>query len=304
MVYLILIFFLGGFIMKKFLLFSLALLLLASCTVTEKVQEEYTFTEEVIMVDGGDHMIPATLTIPNVKEGEKVAAVVMCHGNGSTRHEAGNAYDYTAPELAKAGIASIRFDYIGNGDSTGDYIDYTHYKGVEDAITCKEYLKTLSVIDSDRIGVMGWSQGGRVALLTAAADDSFKSVVTWAGAYGVKPTDKEEYEVALKDGFYEVTYSWRDSLKQSPAYYECSMNIDYPAEAAKITAPYLLIQGTNDTSVVPETANTVFAALTSSVNKSIFWVDGSEHTFGVFTPGDTTLETITAETVSWFKETL
>lgn len=290
--------------MKKLLLLSLILLLLASCTSTEKVQEEYTYTEEVIMVEGDGHMIPATLTLPNVKEGEKVAAVVMCHGNGSTRHEAGNAYDYTAPELAKAGIASIRFDYIGNGDSTEDYIDYTHYKGVEDAIKCKEYLENIPCIDGDRIGIMGWSQGGRVAFLTAAEDDDFKSVVTWAGAYGVKPTDKDEYEVALKDGYYEVTYDWRGPLKQAPAYYECSMNIDYPAEAAKIKAPYLLIQGTNDTSVVPETANTVFAALTASVNKSIFWVDGGEHTFGVFTPGDTTLVTITDETIAWFKETL
>ncbi len=71
--------------------------------------DAFEYTEEDITIDAGDHQIPATVTIP-VGEG-KFPFVVMLHGNGSTRHEAGNAYDYTAPEMAKAGIATIRFDY-------------------------------------------------------------------------------------------------------------------------------------------------------------------------------------------------
>ncbi len=291
--------------MKKILILSIiALIAVTACATKEKASSVYDYTEEDILIDAGDHKIPATLTLPVVKDGVKVPAVVMCHGNGSTRHEAGNAYDYTAPELAKAGIASIRFDYIGNGDSTEDYIDYTHDKGAEDASKCREYLAALSSVDAGRIGIMGWSQGGRVALLAAARDENFKSVVTWAGAYGVKDSDKEEYEIALKDGYYEVTYNWRDSLKQSPAYYECSMNIDYDKEAAAIKVPYLLIQGTNDTSVVPETAEKVYEALKNTAKKAIYWLEGGQHTFGVFTPGDTSLETITGETVKWFTETL
>lgn len=162
----------------------------------------------------------------------------MLHGNGSTRHEAGNAYDYAAPEMAKAGIATIRFDYIGNGDSTSDYIDFTYDKGVEDAMKCYEYLATLGVIDMDHVGIMGWSQGGRLALLTAARNDVFTTVLTWAGAYDQKGGEQKQYEIAKKDGYYEVIYDWRAPLKQSPAYYECAMAIDYAAEVANIKAPH------------------------------------------------------------------
>ena len=127
--------------------------------------------------------------------------------------------------MAKAGIATIRFDYIGNGDSTSDYIDFTYDKGVEDAMKCYEYLKTLGTIDMDHVGVMGWSQGGRLALLTAARNEVFTSVLTWAGAYDQKGNEEEQYAIAKENGYYEVTYDWREPLKQSPAYYECAMSI-------------------------------------------------------------------------------
>lgn len=228
---------LGGItIMRKFLSLFLALAMsIACCTLAaaEDTAEAMQYTEENITIDAGDHQIPATLTVPVGAEGEKFPAVVMLHGNGSTRHEAGNAYDYAALAMAKAGIATIRFDYIGNGDSTSDYIDFTYDKGVEDAMKCYEYLKTLGTIDMDHVGVMGWSQGGRLALLTAARNEVFTSVLTWAGAYDQKGNEEEQYAIAKENGYYEVTYDWREPLKQSPAYYECAMSIDYPAEVAK-----------------------------------------------------------------------
>ena len=113
--------------MKK--LFSLLLILTMLFSVAALAENEakvYEYTETDVMIDAGDHQIPATVTVPVGAEGETFPAVVMLHGNGSTRHEAGNAYDYTAPEMAKAGIVTIRFDYIGNGDSTSDYIDFTY----------------------------------------------------------------------------------------------------------------------------------------------------------------------------------
>lgn len=146
--------------MRKFLSLFLALAMSIACcalAAAEDTAEAMQYTEENITIDAGDHQIPATLTVPVGAEGEKFPAVVMLHGNGSTRHEAGNAYDYAALAMAKAGIATIRFDYIGNGDSTSDYIDFTYDKGVEDAMKCYEYLKTLGTIDMDHVGVMGWS---------------------------------------------------------------------------------------------------------------------------------------------------
>lgn len=289
--------------MKKVLVALLALLILSTGMSLFASEYVYAYTEQDIMIDAGDHQIPATLTVPQGAEGETFPAVVMLHGNGSTRHEAGNAYDYTAPEMAKAGIATIRYDYIGNGDSTEDYIDFTYDKGIADAICCYEYLKGVEAVDIERVGIMGWSQGGRLTLLTAARNDVFKSALTWAGAFEQKD-ESAEYQIALENGYYEVVYDWREPLKQSPAYYECAMGIDYHKEAANIEVPYLIIQGTDDTSVVPETALEIQKALVSSPNAPIYWVENCDHTFNVFSGDTSALEETTAATITWFLATL
>ena len=263
----------------------------------------YDYQAKDVLIDAGDHQIPATITIPVGVKGQKFPAVVMLHGNGSNRHEAGNAYDYATVEMAKAGIATIRFDYLGNGDSKGDYIDYTYDQAIEDAMTCYDYLIAQDGIDKKHVGIMGWSQGGRLTLLTAARTKVFKSALTWAGAYGDKDLDAE-YAIAKKNGYYEVTYDWRAPLKQSPAYYEVAMGIDWDAEAAKVRIPFMLIQGTKDTSVVPETATTIQKALVKSPDAEVSWVEGAEHTFGVFSGDDSQLKDITARTIAWFKKTL
>lgn len=288
--------------MRKLLALVMALSLILTLGAAA-VAEEAAYTQEDITIDAGDHQIPATVTLPKGAEGEKFPAVIMLHGNGSTRHEAGNAYDYTAPELAKAGIATIRFDYIGNGDSTSDYIDFTYDKGVADAMKCYEYLSTLPSIDMERVGIMGWSMGGRLALLTAGRNDVFKSVLTWAGAYDQKGNEEEQYAIAKENGFYLVEYDWREPLKQSPAYYECAMNIDYPAEVAAIKAPILAINGTEDNVVLPETAQQIIDASTSEGSR-VLLLEGADHTFNVFSGDNTTLENLTKETINWFNETL
>ena len=288
--------------MKKLLSLVLALSMLLLC-VPAMAEEAAAYTEENIFIDAGDHQIPATVTLPVGAEGQLFPAVIMLHGNGSTRHEAGNAYDYTAPEMAKAGIATIRFDYIGNGDSTSDYIDFTYDKAVEDAMKCYEYLKGLGVIDMAHVGIMGWSQGGRLALLTAGRNDVFTTVLTWAGAYDQKGGEAEQYEIAKANGYYEVTYDWREPLKQSPAYYECAMNIDYPAEVANIKAPILAIAGSEDNVVLPEVADKIIAASTVEGSRTLI-LEGADHTFCVFTGDLTVLENLTNETIKWFNETL
>ena len=292
--------------MKKLLcLLALCALAFVGCASARQDAQTapFDYQAEDVLIDAGDHQIPATVTIPVGAKGQKFPAVVMLHGNGSNRHEAGNAYDYATVEMAKAGIASIRFDYLGNGDSKGDYIDYTYDQGIEDAMTCYNYIIRQAGIDKKRVGIMGWSQGGRLTLLAAARSKVFKSALTWAGAYGNKDL-AAEYEIAKKNGYYEVTYDWRAPLKQSPAYYEVAMGIDYPAEAARVPTPYMLIQGTKDTSVVPETATTIQKALVHSPDAEISWVEGAGHTFGVFSGDDTQLRDITARTIAWFEKTL
>ena len=74
--------------------------------------------------------------------------------------------------------------------------------------------------------------------------------------------------------------------------------------AKRITIPFLAIQGTEDDTVVPETAEKIVAALVNSPDAEIYSVEGAGHTFGVFSNQPEQLEEITMVTITWFLMTL
>lgn len=267
--------------MKKLLVLLLSLALTLTLGAAALAEEAYT--ETVVSIPNGDHDVPATVCIPN-GEG-KFPAVVMLHGTGSSRDEAGDGYKVAAPVLAeKYGIATIRIDFMGSGESTADYMGYTFDSAVSDAVAAAEYMKTLDSIDGEHIGVMGWSQGGTDALLSAArAPEVFSSVVTWAGAPDLSDMLPDElYEQAKANGFFVMEFDWRTPLNVSLQWCEDVKNVDVLAEfAAGYAGPVLAIHGEQDTTVDPEWSNKIVAASTNAASRT-FFIEGMDHTFNVF----------------------
>jgi Dipeptidyl aminopeptidases/acylaminoacyl-peptidases len=227
-------------------------------------------------------MIPATVTVP--VGASNCPGVVMLHGTGSSRDEAGNGYKTAAPILAaKYGIASVRIDFRGNGESTASYMDYTFSTAVADAVAAAKYLGTVSGVSSSKIGVMGWSQGGTDALLAAGQHtDIFKCVVTWAGAPDLSSMLSDtDYAAAKKDGYFTMTFDWRSSLKVSLQWCEDVKNTDVLKVFKGYTGPVLAIAGTNDTTVDPSWSTKIVAASTNKASATHF-IKGMDHTFNVF----------------------
>ena len=270
--------------------------------------EEAKYTEEVVFIDGSDYQIPATVTLP-VGEGP-FPAVVMLHGTGSNRDEACGGYAVAAPILAeKYGLATIRIDFPGNGDSEADYMQYTFKSAVADAVAAANYMASLETIKKDSIGVMGWSQGGTDALLACGwQPDVFKSCVTWAGAPDMTLDDfftKDDYEEAKENGFFVMEFDWRDSLNVSLQWCEDVMNTDVLAEFAKgYSGPVLAIAGTEDTTVDPEWSNKIVAANGNEAS-AVYFIEGMDHTFNVFAEEDfSSLKDAVDATGVFFSETL
>ena len=110
--------------------------------------------------------------------------VLMLHGFTGQRLEPHRLFVLLSRQLAEAGIASLRFDFRGSGESEGTFDEMTVAREVEDAVAAYQFLKARPEVDGSRLGLMGLSMGGLVSALTVAQPDvAFRALCLWAPAY-------------------------------------------------------------------------------------------------------------------------
>jgi len=132
--------------------------------------------------DGG-HKLAGTLTLPK-DTSRPVAATILVTGSGpQDRDEAlfsHKPFAVIADALTKRGIAVLRYDDRGFGESGGKFSTATVTEFTSDAAAAVAYLRKDARIDADRVGVIGHSEGGLVAPLIAAEDDQIGFIVLLA----------------------------------------------------------------------------------------------------------------------------
>jgi pimeloyl-ACP methyl ester carboxylesterase len=114
-------------------------------------------------------------------------AVVALHGAGKGTRD-GPLYRHLHELLPPVGIGVVTFDRRGEGESTGDSTRGRFSMQVEDA------LAVIKAIDAKRIGLWGFSQGGWIGPLAAAASDDVAFLVLIAST-GVTPSEQMMYAV-------------------------------------------------------------------------------------------------------------
>lgn len=257
--------------------------------------------EENVVVEGSQRKIPATITLP---EGDgPFPFVVMFHGTGSNRHEAGNGYDLLAPKLAEAGIASARFDFAGSGDSPVDYIDYTPSSGMQDGLDVIGYMRGLDQVDDARLGLLGWSQGGMVAMLTASRTPDVKSLVTWAGVLDMSGYAADKYDDAKANGHTLLEFDWRPPLNLSINWFDEVRALKLVEELGSYKGAVLAIAGSVDDVVPPAVTGDIVAAAAGD-NKHVEIIEGADHTFNIFSGDMTAFDKLMQLTTDWFSKTL
>lgn len=111
---------------------------------------------------------------------ENPPIVVILHGFGSSKIGSNRAYVTLSTALAKAGIASFRFDFRGSGDSEGTLADITFEDLISDAVYVLKSLENFEGIDAKRVAFFGASMGGTVAILAATRTHKVKTLALWA----------------------------------------------------------------------------------------------------------------------------
>ena len=129
---------------------------------------------------------------------ENGAAVVLLHGAGSTR----TAVLDQAAVLGSHGYGVLLLDARGHGASGGRGMDFGWY-GERDAAAALDFLTGRPGVAADRIGVLGLSMGGEVAIGIAGIDSRVHAVIA-EGATNRVASDKA----------YLAAYGWRGDIQR------------------------------------------------------------------------------------------
>jgi dipeptidyl-peptidase-4 len=138
---------------------------------------------------------------------------------------------------------------------------------MEDQLRGVDFLKSLSWVDSSRIGVHGWSYGGfMTTTLMARAPGVFK-----VGIAGAPVIDWSMYEIMY-------TERYMDTPKENPKGYETSSLLNH---AGKVKGKFMLIHGTSDDVVVwQHTQSFLKKAIEAGVQLDYFIYPGHGHGVG------------------------
>ena len=116
-----------------------------------------------IEIPGTRGNIPATIQLPaKSARGEELPLVVLCHGFTGNRQGDGH-FAPLAEDLAAHGIATVRLDFAGCGDSTEPYANYTLANMEADVDSVIGYMQ--ATYGTGKTALVGHSMGGRLASL-------------------------------------------------------------------------------------------------------------------------------------------
>lgn len=264
--------------MKHILLFAA---LLSLTIVNAQSTKQHTFKETNVTLKINIDQLYGTLTVPDEVKKCPVALIIAGSGptdrNGNNPMMKNNSLKMLAEALAKNGIASLRYDKRGIGESKASAVTETSLvfeNYTEDAKSWINFLK----LDKrfTQLTVIGHSEGSLIGMIAGAKANKFISI---AGA-GESADKLLKSQISSKSNkvIEDMTFPILDSLKSGnkvkkvdpmlnslfrpsiQPYLISWFKYDPQTEIKKLTVPILIIQGNNDLQVPVQDAENLSKA--------------------------------------------
>ena len=275
----------------------------------------FPYTTEEVSFTNGDAVLKGTLTLPDNCD-RKTPVLIMVTGSGLQNRDeemfSHKPFAVIADAFARAGIATLRYDDRGFGESTGDVVLCTTEDLKNDALAGVKLLRNRF----ERVGVIGHSEGGTIALMLAG-ERQVDFAVSLAGmivsgaetllaqnrrafeSAGLPESEVEAFARLLSDTFTAIrtraplpsadNYDITDALRKNYAaalpsfrtpYMEFFLGLDLSASLSGITCPVMALNGTKDTQVqCDRNIAALEAGLPSNSRSVIRAEDGLNHLF-------------------------
>ncbi|WOJ93340.1 alpha/beta fold hydrolase [Congregibacter variabilis] len=244
--------------------------------------------EQNVSISNGMYSIPGILALPSSTQ-DLVPAVLLLHGTASQKNEVGNLYQHLAKVLADAGIASLRIDFAGAGDSPVDHGRYSLSGATRDAQASFDYLVEHPMLHSHKIIALGFSQGGLVAQRLALQEPGLLALATWSsvatdGAGSFADFFDDYYQQAVSAGYAQVSFEWLpEPLAFSLQWFQEIEAQQTLSEMRDFKKPILAIAGAADRTVPYQQSMDLISQSNHPMSQLVL-LAGAGHVFNVLTP--------------------
>lgn len=272
---------------------------------------EYSVSESDVNIDNMGQNIVGTLAMP---DGDgPFPVVLLLHGFTGMRHELpvlgteDTMFSRAARWLGERGVASLRIDFIGSGESDGAWEDTTFSGQIADAIAAIDWLEMQEGVDGARISVLGLSQGGLVGAGVAGRDARVSNLVLWSAvasppvSYGILlGHDTVLAAASTGDEVTTIMLPWGVETALKGHFFEEIFLVDPVAEIAGYGGPLLVIVGERDTTVTPiPQAGQVFLDYHEGAEELVV-LDG-DHVFDVLSERPEVIDEALAYSLAWLQ---
>jgi len=248
--------------------------------------------------------------------------LIVCHG--FTAHKDWGLFPYVGRELARRGFVTALFNFSHNGVGENPR-RFTEIGRFERNAVGKELADLTEVvlrlpdaakeqgiqIDAGKIGVIGHSRGGGIAILAASRNDRIAAVAGWASISTFHRYTEHQRAAWEGQGFLPVTI--RGSQTRLRYGLEMLRDLESNREAynlvdavRRMKAPLLLVHGSADVSVKPREPEELYAAADHSRTRLVM-LEGTGHAFGSGHPFEEPapmVDRVIGETAAWFGDQL
>lgn len=227
-------------------------------------------SERVEFSNQAGHTLMARLDMPVA--GEPVAYAIFAHCFTCTKNL--KAVGKITSALAQRGIATLRFDFTGLGESSGDFAETSFATDVSDLVSAARHLERIHQAPEILIG---HSLGGTAVLAAAQSLDSVAAIATIGAPSSpthVRKLLAEDMDEIRKRGQATVHLQGR-SFTITAGFLEALEASRLPESLSTLRVPFLIAHSPIDNLVGIENASELFAAARHP--KSFLSLDNADH---------------------------
>jgi dienelactone hydrolase len=242
--------------------------------------------EHVRIPTPSGHTLAGTLTIPQGVTG-RVPVVITITGSGPQDRDESipivpgfRPFRQIADTLGRRGVAVLRLDDRGTGESTGDFSKASSADFADDVRAAIAWLRARPDVNPAKIALLGHSEGAMIAPMVAATDPKLAGIVLMAGPskrgrevldhqirYGVE--HDSSIVPSKRDSAFAASRAAADTTAAPGPWMKFFLQYEPLPTVRRVKVPVLVLQGGTDQQVTADQAEALGAALREAGNRDV-----------------------------------